>query len=145
VAKAFAIGLFCMWLPIPFQSILAAILAVFFRANLPLTVVLVFITNPITMPPMLYAAYELGAMIIGHPSTGFNFEPSLEWLKNGLILIWKPFFLGLTVMAVISSLLGYYGVHLLWRLHLLQHLKERRARKLRPKKPVTDSDTPPQH
>lgn len=143
VASAFAIGLFAMWLPIPFQSVIAALLAVFFRANLPLAVALVFVTNPVTMPPMLYAAYELGAMIVGHPSTGFNFEPSLDWLMNGLILIWKPFVLGIALMAVISSLAGYYGVHLLWRLHLLQHLKERRARKLRPKKPNKDSNTPP--
>lgn len=131
VATAFAIGLGCMWFPIPFQSVLAAILAVFFRANLPLSVVLVFITNPITMPPMLYGAYLLGEAIIGAPATGFNFEPSLEWLTHGLVLIWKPFFLGIAIMAIVSSLLGYYGVQLLWRLHLLKHLQERRARKQR--------------
>lgn len=129
VATAFAIGLFCMWIPFPFQSLIAAVLAVFFRANLPLAVVLVFITNPITMPPMLYGAYLLGAAILGDPSTGFNFEPSLDWLMNGLILIWKPFLLGMFLLAVVSSLIGYYGIHLLWRLHLLQRIKERRARK----------------
>ncbi|MBU0653959.1 MAG: DUF2062 domain-containing protein [Gammaproteobacteria bacterium] len=129
VAAAFAIGLFCMWIPIPFQSIIAAMLAVFFRANLPLSVTLVFVTNPITMPPMLYFAYELGAAIVGHPPAGFNFELSLEWLQHGFLLIWKPFLLGISLMAVLSSLLGYYGIHWLWRLHILQHLKERRARK----------------
>ncbi|MFN3786193.1 MAG: DUF2062 domain-containing protein [Thiothrix sp.] len=131
VATAFAIGLGCMWLPIPFQSLLAAVLAVLFRANLPLSVVLVFITNPITMPPMLYGAYLLGANILGASTAGFNFEASLEWLTHGLLLIWKPFFLGVSIMAIASALLGYYGVQLLWRLHLLKHLKERRKRKQR--------------
>jgi uncharacterized protein (DUF2062 family) len=144
VASAFAIGLFCMWIPVPFQTIIAALLAVFFRANLPLSVALVFITNPITMPPMLYAAYKLGAFLIGSQGHGFNFEASLEWLSHGLVLIWKPFLLGLLIMAVSSSLLGYYGIHLLWRLHILQHLKERRERKLRAKtKTAQDGQQPP--
>jgi hypothetical protein len=144
VASAFAIGLFAMWLPIPFQSLIAAALAVYFRANLPLAVVLVFVTNPVTTPPMLYAAYQLGAAIIGHPQSGFNFEPSLEWLTNGFFLIWKPFSLGIFLMASISSVAGYYGVHLLWRLHILQHLKDRRARKTRQKQdiPPDNDDTP---
>ncbi len=142
VASAFAIGLFCMWIPIPFQSIIAALLAVFFRANLPLAVVLVFVTNPVTMPPMLYGAYLVGAAIVGHPPAGFNFEPSLDWLMNGLILIWKPFLLGIFITAVLSSLVGYYGVHLLWRLHMLKHLKERRERKQRKSPPpANDQDS----
>ena len=127
VAAAFAIGLFSMWLPIPFQAVLAALLAVFFRANLPIAVVLVFVTNPVTTPPMLYAAYLLGTAILGAPTAGFNFEPSLDWLMNGLILIWKPFLLGIFMMAALSGVAGYYGVHLLWRLHLLRRIKERRA------------------
>ncbi|WML91213.1 DUF2062 domain-containing protein [Thiothrix lacustris] len=131
VAAAFAIGLFAMWIPVPFQSVIAALLAVFFRANLPLAVVLVFVTNPVTMPPMLYGAYLLGAAIVGHPSAGFNFTPSLDWLMNGLILIWKPFLLGISLMAVFSSVAGYYGIHLLWRLHLLKRIKARRLRKSR--------------
>ncbi|WMP18087.1 DUF2062 domain-containing protein [Thiothrix lacustris] len=131
VAAAFAIGLFAMWIPVPFQSVIAALLAVFFRANLPLAVVLVFITNPVTMPPMLYGAYLLGAAIVGQPSTAFNFTPSLDWLMHGLILIWKPFLLGVSLMAVFSSITGYYSVHLLWRLHLLRRIKARRARKSR--------------
>ena len=146
VSIAFAIGLFCMWIPIPFQSILAALLAVFFRANLPLSVALVFITNPITMPPMLYAAYKLGALIVGSPTDGFNFEASLHWLTHGLVLIWKPFLLGILLMATASSLLGYYGIHFLWRMHILQHLKERRERRLRAKaslKQPTDNDQQP--
>lgn len=131
VASAFAIGLFCMWLPIPLQSVLAAILAVIFRANLPLAVALVFITNPVTAPPMLYAAYKIGALLLGDSASDFNFEPSLEWLMNGFILIWKPLALGVSLLAVISGILGYYGIHLLWRLHLLQYLKKRRRRRRR--------------
>ena len=137
VASAFAIGLFCMWLPIPFQSIIAALLAVFFRANLPLSVALVFITNPVTIPPMFYFAYELGASILGSSVQAYNFTLSLDWLTKGFALIWKPFLLGCLILAVMSALLGYYGIHGLWRLHVLQHLKERRERRARKKRLLT--------
>ena len=52
VAKAFAVGLFFAWVPVPFQMVLGAGGAILFHANLPLSVVLVWLTNPFTMPPM---------------------------------------------------------------------------------------------
>lgn len=139
VATAFAIGLFAMWLPIPFQSVVAAALAVGLRGNLPLSVLLVFITNPVTMPPMLYAAYRLGALLIGHPADSFSFEPSLAWLTHGFLLIWKPFVLGIILAATLSSLAGYYGIHLLWRMRIVQHLQQRRIRRSTRSNPCSES------
>ncbi len=49
-ARAFSVGLFFAWVPLPFQMVLAAGGAMIFHANLPLSVALVWLTNPITMP-----------------------------------------------------------------------------------------------
>ena len=65
ISKAFAVGLFCAFVPVPFQMILAAPAAVIFSANLPLSVALVWITNPVTMPPIYYGCYKLGAWMLG--------------------------------------------------------------------------------
>ena len=53
VAKAFAIGLFFAWVPLPTQMAMSAAVAFYFRAHLAISVALVWITNPLTMPPML--------------------------------------------------------------------------------------------
>lgn len=60
VATAASIGCFICYLPIPGHMILAALLAFAFQANLPIAVSMVWITNPITIPPMFYLAYRVG-------------------------------------------------------------------------------------
>ena len=57
-AKAFAIGLFWMSIPIPSQMVMAAISAILLRANLPVSVALVWISNPLTMAPIFYFNYK---------------------------------------------------------------------------------------
>ena len=57
VARATFIGIFCSFMPVPWQMIIAAALCVFFRANVPLGVALVWISNPVTMGPIFYFTY----------------------------------------------------------------------------------------
>jgi uncharacterized protein (DUF2062 family) len=125
---AFAVGLFFAWVPVPFQMLLAAAAAIIFRVNLPLSVALVWLSNPVTMPPLFYGAYLLGAEVLGTEAEEFEFELSWEWLSTSLGNIWEPFLLGCGVLAITSSILGYFAIRGLWRLHLIQHIKERRER-----------------
>lgn len=120
IAGAFGVGLFFAWWPVPFQMVLAAGGAIFLRTNLPLSVVLVWITNPVTMPPMFYSAYVVGTWIIGVPETNFEMELSVEWLLHGMAAIWKPFLTGCLCLGIISSVLGYFGINLIWRYSVLK-------------------------
>ena len=119
VAGAFAVGLFCAWIPVPFQMVLAAGAAIWFRTNLPLSVVIVWITNPITIPPMFYFAYSVGTWIVGEPATDFNFELTMDWLLNELSAIWFPFLFGCFTLAWTSSLVGYLTIEGIWRYMVL--------------------------
>lgn len=125
VAKGFAVGLFFAWVPVPFQMVLAAGAAILFHANLPLSVVLVWITNPVTIPPMFYGAYKVGAMLLGEQVQHFEMELSIEWVKQEMLLIWEPFLLGCFVVAVVSSLVGYSGIQIAWRWMVVSRWRKR--------------------
>ncbi len=125
IALAFAVGLFSAWVPIPFQMVLAAGLAIIFHANLPLSIALVWITNPITMAPMFYLAYKAGAILLGMGEIPFEMELTVDWLFNGMVLIWKPFLVGCLAFAVVSGCLGYVGIHIAWRWLVFRRWKQR--------------------
>ncbi len=129
VAGAFAVGLFTAFIPVPGQMLIAAALAIFFRVNLPLSVMLVLITNPITIPPLYYLAYKVGNAILGNVPGTFNFELSFDWLVNGLIPVWKPFLLGCFVLGALAALIGYSAIRLYWRMYVLRNRERRRLRK----------------
>jgi uncharacterized protein len=48
-----------MYMPPIGQMFMAAAAAIVLRVNLPISVALVWITNPLTIPPMFYFAYLL--------------------------------------------------------------------------------------
>jgi len=118
VSLAFAIGLFAAWIPTPSQMAIAAVLAFYFSANLPISVALVWITNPITMPPMFYFAYIVGLWSLGMDSPSTDFEFSLNSIMSSLGNIGGPFLFGCLILGIISSLAGYFGIRLFWRYHI---------------------------
>lgn len=129
-SSAVFIGLFMAFIPLPSQMILAAITAVIFRANLPLSVAMVWISNPITMPPLFYMAYNVGVALLGNPETAeFTFELTWEWVSTGLSSIWQPFLLGCLVCGLFFGLLGSAILRLTWRFHVIQLWKERRHKR----------------
>lgn len=114
-AGAVAIGLFCAWMPIPFQMLLASILAVIFSVNLPLSVTLVWISNPLTMPPLFYVAYRLGAYLLDRPIVEFHFHLSFHWLAKMFETIAPSLLLGCFILGTISAALGYFLFRIVWR------------------------------
>lgn len=128
VSGGFAIGLFVAWVPLPIQMPLAGLAALLFRVNLPLSVVLVWITNPLTMGPMFWFAWKLGATMLGVEHVPMAFAPTLEWFTTGLARIWLPLTAGCLLIGTVSSALGFLLCRLLWRLHVVRHLWRRRRR-----------------
>lgn len=129
VANAFACGLFAMYTPpLPWQMIIAGILAVIFSANLPIAVALVWITNPLTWIPMYYFAYRVGALVLGRDSFAFSAFSQVFSLETAWEL-GAPFLLGCLILMVLGAIAGYFGIHAFWRWHVQRAWDERKLRR----------------
>ena len=125
---AMAVGVFCAFMPIPFQMLLAAIAAVIFRVNILIAVPVVWISNPITIPPMFYFCYNVGAWFLGTETHDFLFKLSFDWLLSEILYIWQPLLLGSLIVATISSISALIVAQLFWRYHIWTRIKIRRRR-----------------
>lgn len=128
VSGAVAAGLFIAFIPVPLQMVLAAAAAILLRVNLPITVAMVWVSNPLTMGPFFYLAYKTGAWLLQTPVQESSAGISVEWLMQELSIIWQPFLLGTLILGAALALLGFIAMRLLWRLYLLNYLRKRRRR-----------------
>lgn len=125
VAKAFAIGLFFAFMPVPFQMVLAAGIAIFFNGNLPLAMTIVWISNPLTMPFIFYGCYLMGVWVLSVPEQEFVFHASWQWVVDSLSTIGPALLVGCVVLGVIFSAIGYFSIHALWRYQTAKAWKSR--------------------
>ncbi len=127
---AVMIGLFVAFLPIWGQMPLAALLALMLRANLIISVMLVWLTNPVTFPFFLIVTYKMGAWMLGTPPIDLQADITLEWLRNEASQIWKPLLLGSLVCGLLSGFAGYYAVYWLWRWKVVRNWEKRKQARI---------------
>lgn len=128
VARAMGVGLFAALIPMPMQMLLAAALAIGVRGNLPIAVSLVWLTNPLTMPPVFLVTYLTGAWLMQVPPRSLPDELTFAWITEQLSTVWQPFLLGSVVCGVILGLLGYSLTLLYWRWWVGRQWRRRKAR-----------------
>ncbi len=150
VAMGAALGVF-FGLLVPLAQIpLAAGASVILRANLPTAVASTLVTNPLTFPPVYYAAWKLGQLVLGEgldaapppaaplpapepapAAAGASAPPApggfWQRVAAGVTGIGKPLLVGLPVMACIGGLLVYFGVAWGWAWKV-RWVRRRRAR-----------------
>ncbi len=126
LAKAFFIGMFWMAIPMPWQMIAAALTAIPLRANLPLSVALVWISNPVTMGPIYYFNYLVGTWILGIPAQPFEWSTDLDKIIHLLEQIGTPLYLGSVAVGLILALVSAITVSCFWRWHVIRTWQARR-------------------
>ena len=128
ITGAFGTGIAICFIPLPVHMPLALLSALLWRLNLPVLVATVFIVNPLTMVPIYYGAYRVGAAAVGQVATGFAFQLSWDWLQNGLGPLWKPFLTGCLLCGLILGYAAYAGLELVWRCNTVRRLNARAKR-----------------
>lgn len=129
VANAFSVGLFTAMLPIPFQMVAAAFGSWLFRCNLPLSVGLVWTTNPLTMPLVFYGNYRIGAWLMNTPAREAPTQVSTRWVAERMVDILPALALGSVVMAIALAVLCNVLVRLIWRWRISRSWKQRVRRR----------------
>lgn len=128
VARAMGVGLFAALIPMPAQMLLAAALAIPLRGNLPIAISLVWLTNPLTMPPVFFVTYMVGAWLMQVPPRTLPDALTFEWITDQLSTVWQPFLLGSIVCAVLLGVFGYFSTLLYWRWWVSRQWRRRQCR-----------------
>ncbi|MBF0658652.1 DUF2062 domain-containing protein [Psychrobacter sp. NZS113] len=127
--KAVYIGVLSAFFPLPGQMLIALVGSLIFRANVPMALGLTWITNPLTSLPIFYAGYYIGAKIIDAPVLSLRLigrmiaDFSLWALSDGAnpFITYRgtvsiaAFCIGLTILAVLTSLICGLAFKAIWR------------------------------
>ena len=75
------------------------------------------------MPPMMYLGYEFGNVVLGIEPLFEKFEASIEWIGSVFSIIWQPLLAGTMIIGIVSAILGYISIHLIWKVLAYRKLK----------------------
>ncbi len=135
VSGATWIGIFTAFIPLPVQSPIAIWLSLVCRVNLPIAVAGTFISNPITMAPILFANYKLGTWLTGVSSQFNNTPLTIEVIWHDASSILLPLLIGSLSTGFILATTAYVLVRLIWRGYVVYLWQKRQKRPLKPTKP----------
>ena len=126
ISRGLAIGMFFGVLVPLGQGFVAGVVAIGLRANLPAAVLATFISNPLTTPAILLAAYHAGLAVLGEPAVLPDLAVDTGWIEK-IVAMGEPLLVGLALFAVAGAVLTYFGVQLAWRIGVLWTMAARRA------------------
>ena len=126
VSLAVYVGVFCAFMPIPAQTILALLMCYWLGANFPIAAICIWISNPITIPPMFYLTYRLGSMLLGTEPIALKISFSLDWLMELSNQVLLPLLVGSVLSGIILATAGYLLVLQLWKWKVVQNWEKRR-------------------
>lgn len=132
VPRGVAVGL-SVGVIIPFMhTFIAALLAVPARANVAVAAAVTLLINPLTIPPLYYAAYRVGRWELHHDRAVVDPLAARQFTSElARILFWihhasGPIALGIVNIAIAAAAMGYTLSALLWRLWLASKWRQRR-------------------
>ena len=148
IAIGAGIGVFFAFLIPVAQIPLSVAASVVMRANVPAAVVSTLVNNPLTFPPVYYAAWRVGSAILGRPAHEADAplltraypvtdvmpgdSPSV-WRRTwrGVTQVGKPMLVGALTFACSFGLAAYMLVNGMWHLRVRLKRRARLQRRLR--------------
>jgi len=139
VALGVAIGLVTGLIPGPIQILMAVVIAIPLRANIPAAAFATLYTNPLTFVPLYILAYHIGQLVTGEYAP-LVIPPDTEWSWEGIQLLvpnllgWvaslgDTLLIGLAIQCTLFALGGYLFTMVAWRIVVTMAWRTRRARR----------------
>lgn len=135
ISKAIFIGTFWGILPIPLHSILIVLTVLAVEANLPISLLLAWIMNPLTIVPILIFAFWLGTQIYGVHMINKDmlvgvFHQIVHWIQNfghGHIdfSLAKILATGLLIEALLFAIVLFIATRIFWRWSVIKKWNNR--------------------
>jgi hypothetical protein len=136
VARGVGLGLFWGFIPVPLQTLWAALTAIRLRGNVAFAVLMPWVAF-FFLWPAFYGAYWIGLLILHEPPVNGFFDHWSSWRwwwENRRAVL--PFLVGSVPVAAAMGVAGYFAVQGFWRWMLgrrIAHRKERLAVQAREK------------
>jgi uncharacterized protein (DUF2062 family) len=124
ITKGIWIGLFWGFIPMPMQMVAVVLTTFAFRFNVPIAIAMVWLSNPITMPPMYYMEYLTGNFLLGQEGLE-EIELTMEWFSEHFDEILVPLYVGTSFYSVVVSTLIYFIINWLWIKSVHEEKRER--------------------
>ena len=131
VVPAFSIGLAVAFLPFPGHFLAATLAALALHVNIPVAALTTLVVNPITVGPLFYFCYRVGAALLGIEPGPFAFELSMDWVQNVFVTVWLPLSLGCLVTGAVAAIIGYVALDGLWRYSIHDYKSKKRKNRSR--------------
>ena len=126
VSLAVFIGVLVAFLPLPGQTFIAAGLALWWGANLPLSILCIWISNPVTIAPIFFLTYRVGAAVLGSSPLDFSIALTWEWFSNLGSGVFLPLIVGSLLCGVMLASAGYFSIYYLWRWKVIKNWEARK-------------------
>lgn len=132
VPRAVALGL-TVGIVLPFLHIvIATLLAIPARANVAIAAATTLVINPLTMPPLYWAAYRIGSWEMEHlfgvpPAVVVDSGGRIAGMESWLRHAGEPLILGALTLAIVVGPLSYALTFLVWKRLRLARWRSRPA------------------
>ena len=113
VTKGLLVGLFWGFIPMPFQMLGVIATTLIMRFNVPIALATVWLSNPITYPPLWYLEYWTGNLILGRDGIS-DIQLTMQWFQEHWDDIVVPLYVGAAFYSTVVSFLIYLLVNWLW-------------------------------
>lgn len=134
VPRGVAIGLGVGVIIPVMHIVIASLVAIPARANVMLAAAFTLVVNPLTIPPLYYAAYRVGLWELHHEAAVDPAAAAQASGELGKLLFWiheasGPIALGVLTIAIAAAALGYVVSLLVWTLWTRSKWRARRLQR----------------